>query len=103
MARQIQIADVLYETGTDGELQIRYGTSLWRLQDAIDNEPMDQESTAFYAGDIRDVCNACDGPKPMRDAVKGKAVGESIVLKIADVKQLIATARKPQKSDPATN
>ena len=100
MARQIQVADQLLETVGE-ETQIRYGTSLWRLQDAIDNEPMDQESTEFYAGDIRDVCNQCDGPKSLRDAVKGKSVGETVVLKIADVKALIKSACNPKPETPA--
>lgn len=76
-----------------------YGTALYRLQEAVDAQPQDQESTEFNAGDVRDCCLACD-PKnkvaaELRDKVKGLSPGASVSLPIASVKKLIAAVASP--------
>jgi len=95
MARQQQIADVMVE----GE-EIRYGTSLYRVNETAEDQPLDQESTEFLVGDIRDVCRVCDEKAfaEIREKIKGKSSGESVSLPVVQAKQLVSAARKPQKS-----
>jgi hypothetical protein len=95
MARQVQIADPLTAAG-----EIIYGTALYRLQDTVDNEPQDQESTGFYAGDIRDCCAVCESKDKaigdLLEKVRGQVAGAVVSLPIADVKKLIDAVRKPK-------
>lgn len=80
---------------------IIYGTPLHRVNEIVQDNPVDQESAEFFAGDIRDVCGICDGPKSLKDAVKGKPVGELVNLKLAEVRQLIQAARRSKPEHPA--
>lgn len=86
---------------SDDKVEIRYGTPLWRLNDIVENQPQDQESTDFLVGDIRDVCNAAGTKEKiaeeLREHVKGKNVGASVSLPIASVKSLIACVLRAAK------
>lgn len=106
MARQVQIADAMVEFIENGP-QVVYGTSLWRLQDTVDNQPLDQELTDFFAGDIRDVCAIADQTdkvvKSLKDKAKGTdAPGTVVRLAIADVRALVKSACNPKPETPAT-
>lgn len=100
MARQQQTPDTM-TAQDENETVIRYGTALHRVNEIVDDQPADQESTEFYAGDIRDVLRLCDEKsfKDLRDKVKGKPVGESVSLPVAQCRQLVATAIKPGSTE----
>lgn len=91
------------------EGEIRYGTSLWRVNQVLDDMPLDQEFSDFYAGDLRDVANISDPNdkivKSIRDKVKSKPVGELLNLPVLDVKQLVAVARRGTRAEslPSTS
>ena len=95
MARQIQTPDTLVSGG-----KIVFGTALHRLQEVADDNPQDQEFATFYAGDIRDVCAACDSKDEvvgkLAEKVRGSVPGAEFSLPIADVRKLIAVVQKPK-------
>ena len=104
MPRQIQVADPMFETDGDGETKPLFGTAAHRVQEVIDDQPMDQESTGFYAGDIRDICGLCDPNnktvKSLKDKIKNAAHGTEFNLPIADVKSVLSMAMNPPKTEP---
>lgn len=96
MAKQVQPITPMALSG-----EIVYGTPLHRINEIVADNPVDQESAEFYAGDVRDVCSICDGPKSLKEAVKSKPVGELVSLKLAEVRQLIQAARRIKPEQPA--
>jgi len=98
--RQVQQLDAMLEGDA-----IRYGTALHRINEIVEDQPMDQESAEFHAGDVRDVLRLCDEKsfQEVRDKVKGKPTGESVTLTLSQCRPLVAAALKPQKNKtPAT-
>lgn len=86
----------------DQDQKIIPGTALHRVQTEIGSQPKDQEQAEFFAGDIRDVCNACD-PKDktvaaLKELTSGKRPGETLFLPISDVKTIVAAACRPTKN-----
>ena len=99
MARQQQVPDVMVEAE-----DIRYGTALHRVNEVVEDQPLDQESADFLAGDIRDVCRVCDEKSfaDIREKIKGRPSGESVNLTLSLVRQLVSAARRPARSDEGT-
>jgi len=107
MPRQFQTPDPMFRSSPDGQ-EVLFGTAMYRLQSTIVDQPMDQEATGFYAGDVRDVCALCDASnktvKALKDKTKGVAPGAEVSLSIADVQSVIQLAMnppKPEQKDPA--
>ena len=98
LKRKPQVPDVMTATNPEtNSLQLRYGTSAWRLQQELDDQPMDQESTSFYAGDIRDCLSTCDPKafKSLRDLIRNKKVSEMVTAPIAEMKSLVGAVLRP--------
>lgn len=86
---------------TDGE-QIRYGTGLHRINEALDTADAEADAVELYAGDIRDALRGlhANAFKPLRDKLKGKPAGELVSVATAEARKLVAAALNPASAAP---
>lgn len=93
------------ENGPDGP-RVRYNTPLWRIANALESAPQHPTATMILlSGDVGDVCRTCDLADKMIDKLVKQAdaaerPGVEIRVAVADVKHLVAQARKSASKGP---